>query len=434
MNYTQLSLDQAPGIETPLRFFLTAPLFAIIAAILLIISGPELLQNRWLPETLALTHLLTLGFITMVMMGAVFQMLPVLIGSSIWAAGMSSRILHIFFSSGILFFTLGLSLSDSVIIKIAILFLLLSLLGFLSLVSVSLFKNKSTQATAIGMRIAVIGLWVSVFMGGFLAIGHGWDSVPLLRQFTKIHVAWAAIGWVSIMIVSIAYQVIPMFQVTNDYPLKIKKYFIPLLFSCLLLWSVVQYFEVALDAYFYELNSLLVIVPGSLLLAFVVFTIRLQIQRKKRLADASMYFWISGLSCLAISILVLIYSVVSDAQLSVLIGILFFTGFVFSVINAMLYKIVPFLVWLHLNKKIAFTDRGIADIPTMNEVISRKKMLYQYYLHILALVLSVLTFYLPSIFFYAMALAWLINWSLLFIHLLQAVKLYQDCLKPVQAT
>lgn len=63
MNTAHLSLDQAPGISTPLRFFLTAPLFAIVAAVLLLFTGPEILQDRWLPETLALTHLLTLGLL-----------------------------------------------------------------------------------------------------------------------------------------------------------------------------------------------------------------------------------------------------------------------------------------------------------------------------------------------------------------------------------
>ena len=61
--YSGLSLDQAPPVSVPLRFFLTAPLFGIVASVLMLISGPEIFVNRWSPSMVALTHLLTLGFI-----------------------------------------------------------------------------------------------------------------------------------------------------------------------------------------------------------------------------------------------------------------------------------------------------------------------------------------------------------------------------------
>ncbi|MHB0982634.1 MAG: hypothetical protein ACYC02_04540, partial [Thiobacillus sp.] len=77
-----LSFGQAPPYSLPLRFFLTAPLF-LLAAAGLIVWAPEALASRWTPYTLALTHALTLGFLAMVMLGALLQMLPVVAGSSI---------------------------------------------------------------------------------------------------------------------------------------------------------------------------------------------------------------------------------------------------------------------------------------------------------------------------------------------------------------
>ena len=62
-----LSLEQAPPFNVPLRFFLTAPPFLLLAAGLLLWQGPDLFASRWLPATLALTHLLTLGFMAQVM-------------------------------------------------------------------------------------------------------------------------------------------------------------------------------------------------------------------------------------------------------------------------------------------------------------------------------------------------------------------------------
>ncbi|MCW9014000.1 MAG: hypothetical protein OQL06_09475 [Gammaproteobacteria bacterium] len=428
MNYNQLSLEQAPTIGTPLRFFLTAPVFAIAAALLLLFAGPDIFQSRWQPETLALTHLLTLGFITMVMMGALFQLLPVLAGASIPKAATISTIIHALYSLGVALFTFGLATTKTSFIKLALVVLIPALLIFLIAVSMSLFRAQSSHASVTGMRIAIASLWITLALGGILATGQAWDSVPLLRHITSIHIAWASIGWVTIMITAIAYQVVPMFQVTNDYPDISKRYFSRLIFICLLGWSATHFFESELANNYDWLNQLVIFTLCCLLIAFVSITFHLQIQRKKRLADASMYFWMTGLGCLSLSMLLYFYSEITRHDLSILIAIVFLTGFAFSVINGMLYKIVPFLVWLHLHRKLAFTNKGISGIPTMNEVISREKMLHQYYLHVVALILTVLAYFMPAVFFYPAALAWLTNWSLLFVHLVQAIQLYKTCL------
>ncbi|NOR73087.1 MAG: hypothetical protein GQ467_04370, partial [Mariprofundaceae bacterium] len=54
-----LSLDQAPPLSVPLRFFLTAPLFGIAAALRMLTGGPVIFASRWSPSMFALTHLIT---------------------------------------------------------------------------------------------------------------------------------------------------------------------------------------------------------------------------------------------------------------------------------------------------------------------------------------------------------------------------------------
>ena len=75
MNIGLLSLQQAPPFSVPFRFFVTAPLFALAGCLLALIAGPELLISRWHPQLLALVHLFTLGVVTMVMAGALMQLL-----------------------------------------------------------------------------------------------------------------------------------------------------------------------------------------------------------------------------------------------------------------------------------------------------------------------------------------------------------------------
>ena len=92
MRMSGLALDSLPPIHIPFRFFLTAPWFGILAAMVLLFSGPELWTSHWNPALIGLTHLFTLGFMTMTMLGALFQLLPVLSGEQV--PGRYSTCLH----------------------------------------------------------------------------------------------------------------------------------------------------------------------------------------------------------------------------------------------------------------------------------------------------------------------------------------------------
>ena len=78
-----LTYTAMPPIQVPLPFLLAAPCFALAAALLLAWQGETALASRWTPVTLAMTHLLTLGFLTMTIVGALFQLLPTVAGVGI---------------------------------------------------------------------------------------------------------------------------------------------------------------------------------------------------------------------------------------------------------------------------------------------------------------------------------------------------------------
>ncbi|MCW8855528.1 MAG: hypothetical protein OQK76_07960 [Gammaproteobacteria bacterium] len=428
MNYNQLSIDQAPSISAPFIFFLSAPLFAIAAALILIFNGPEIFQDRWLAQNLAITHLVTLGFITMVMIGAIFQLLPVLAGAPIPRPELSSRVIYGFYASGVICLATGFNTSHQWLIKIALFLLAIAFLVLLILVSIALFKSDVSGGSAKGMRYSITGLWIAVILGLTLAAGHAWDSIPLLRHITGLHIAWAGIGWISMMIISIAYQVIPMFQITANYPKIIDKHLSTGVFLILLIWSLSYYAGTTEGFSLQWLKTLTALTLSLLLIAFASMTIRMQIQRKKRMADATLYFWLTGLINLIIALLLYCFASLLNLDLDFLIGIVFFIGFAISIINGMLYKIVPFLVWLHLHRKLAFKAGSRSTIPTMNDVISSRKSLLQLYLHTLALLLTIAAVFMPERFTYLAAITWLINWSLLSLHLIQSILLYRSCL------
>ncbi len=80
MRLTGLNFDEIPRLDVPLRFYLTAPIFAVIASLLLIWQGDYIWLGRWMPASLAITHLVAIGMMAMIMIGSLFQIMPVLCG------------------------------------------------------------------------------------------------------------------------------------------------------------------------------------------------------------------------------------------------------------------------------------------------------------------------------------------------------------------
>ena len=65
-----LAYEDTPPLSAPLRFFLTAPVFGLIAGLVVIFDG-ELLGSRWTPGALAVVHLIAAGFMIAAGGGAV---------------------------------------------------------------------------------------------------------------------------------------------------------------------------------------------------------------------------------------------------------------------------------------------------------------------------------------------------------------------------
>ena len=92
-----------------------------------------------------------------------------------------------------------------------------------------------------------------------------------------------------------------------------------------------------------------------------------------------------------------------------------------SVINGMLYKIVPFLIWLHLQSRRP--ARGA--IPNTKEIIPDKMARRQLRAHVAALALLLCAAVLPNPLVYLAAIAWCASSALLARNVFSAYRLYR---------
>ena len=377
-----LSFENAPPFAAPLRFFITAPFFGVLAGLLLVFEGPSLFVSRWMPATLAVAHLLTVGFMLQVMLGALIQILPVVAGANLRNPLLVSAVLHVGLTLGALLLAVGFYWGMPVSLNTAAWLLLSVILVFLGATARALIGVPSTSPTISGLKAALFGLAGTVGLGVLMAWGlaNGWAlPLPLLAD---LHAAWGLGAWAAVLLAAIAYVVVPMFQLTPGYPARPGWLFPQLMLGGVLLWTA---------AVVFEMPQVIRLAQGGLALlglAFAILTLRLQLKRRRARADATYRYWQMGLGASISALLMLltaaIWSGASDLAGWVIgFGVLLLVGGFVPFIVGMLYKIIPFLAWLHLQ------NQGQAKVvaPTMNKILADAEMQRQMKCFALALLL-----------------------------------------------
>lgn len=411
MNFSGLSLDQAPPISAPLRFFLSAPIFGFLAALLLFFVDANSLMNRFSSETVLFVHLITIGVFAMVMLGALQQMLPVLAGVSLPYSLRIARFSHMSLVIGLLSFVWGMFSGNRGIIMGSEIALGLGFFLLLGAIAFALKKVVNFNATVRSITVSVIIAMLVVGLGLFLLEGHrSLNMLSIHYNIVDIHATLAIFGFAGLLVIGVSFQVLPMFYVAPRFKAFCKKYVLWLIVSGLLVWSGLQLLYP--EAVF--VGKLIII---TFFFAFATTVLKKLKERRRPVSDVTIWYWKTG----AISLIAgLFFWGVNDliaVEMTPVIAIAIGGGFLLSIISGMLYKIIPFLVWFHLNSS------GYMSIPTMKEMIIEPLAKVQYVLFITALMMGIGSYYFPLLLDIA-ALSLALSFILLEYNLIKAVMVY----------
>lgn len=380
MGRPKLILSNSLSFQLPLRFFLTAPLFAVVAAITMILYGHHPPMDRWSPEILATTHLLALGYIVMVMQGATVQVISVLAGGKAEWSDPVALFMFLSLTAGVILLATAFLGGSMGLFRLSLLSLGISFFLFFALSTTALIKGSARNDVKLRIALALVGLAAAVTSGIVLAAGYGWSEIPIMRQWTDNHLVWGLMGGVGILVVSLSYELVPMFQVTPPYPERLKPWMVAGLLAALLLYSVNE-----------EISTLLLAVGYSI---FALLTLNIQARRKRKERDATVQFW--RLAMLSLLSTALLWATTQGSH-PLILGILMIIGFSISVINGMLYKILPFLVWVHLSTRVGKLGLSRRLIPNIKTIIPQGMANTQFWIHLVSLLLIVIGVWLPTI-------------------------------------
>lgn len=419
-----LNYELSPSPATIFGCLLPAPWMGVLTGLLLAFGPQQGLPDRFSPLALALTHCLVLGMLAPIMIGALFQLLPVVAGQSVTGA----RKIAPFVALGSALIAAGLSLGFLRGITAGFVFagMLASLLygAVTQVLLTAACKIAVVDSTTRSLRWIPLAFLMVVALGISLAGNFsGWWQLDVL-YLLDLHVAWGLTGWIATLVVGIASTTVPMFWQTKRPSAYWQKALPGVLWLPLLLtsWPALQQFAL--------LFACLVI----FLLASIAFV---AVWRAKRRFDPAWSLWqVCAASYMLAALLAALPPVLKHVggltlpdfislALPWWIAVLVLIGGAVLPVNAMLGKIIPFLVFMHLRRQTPAGQR----VPTMQAVLPPQHLLWQTRAVLLAYALLMLLPLAPALLATAAGIAFSISQGYLGSLLIMCLLRYRHELK-----
>lgn len=383
----------APSITLPLAFILTGVLALFIGAGWLIARPALLTTYHYSQNIIAVTHLFVLGGICTIVMGAIYQLVPVALETKLF----SERLAKIQFVFHLIGFTGMVWMFHAWNMKQVGHFGVVLFVGvglFVYNIARTLLRVPRWNVTAAAVTAAIIWLSLAVTAGLFIAAGKcAYDAESALTGASGVHqmisglrlvgafmshfeplstmnahAHLGSVGCFTMLIVGVSYKLIPMFTL-SEIQCKMRA----VLSIVLLNIGLAGAFVSILLRSPWKFPFALVLITALAL--FGIEVIAILRARKRRVLDWGLKYFLTAIALLIpVSALagVLAWPGLPfnrfTGQLENLYGFLGLIGFISFAIIGMLYKIVPFLVWFGTYSRHV----GRSRIPALADLYSEK--------------------------------------------------------------
>lgn len=384
----QIASSLSPPFKMVSKYFISSVAAFVILNLLLTLNYSSISGHYFQPKILSLVHITTLGWITMIIFGAMFQLVPVVLEVKLFSEILGEIQFWIFLTgviglvTGFWQFDIGNHLMYSAIL------LVLAMLLFIFNIGVSMFKVKKWNITGVYLIAALFYLLSTAAAGLLMAINLGHPFIQGNHlQYLKLHADVAMIGWVFMVIMGVSYKLIPMFTLSHGYSQRSAVLAFILINAGLLgITTVMHYTQQNWIYYFF----ILLIVLGSLLYLYQIVLIFGKRLRKK--FDTGMKH--SAVSFSILLLVIILGGVLSfvkfgnpmfELRLDLVYGYSILIGFFSMLTVGQMYKILPFLVWYHkYSSKV-----GLEPVPLLKDMFSEKSANAEFFLMIISIALGI---------------------------------------------
>lgn len=352
-----------------LPFYLYAAIAFFVATILLLCNTADFTKHYFHPHTLAITHIMALGWGTMIILGASHQLVPVLIEGALY----SNRLAYISFvlaALGIPLLAYGFYVFDmGWPAKWGGGLLVLAIIAYLINLAVSMAKSRNENVHAVFVFTAVIWLLATATVGLILVYNFTYPLLPRNSlDYLPLHAHIGITGWFLLLVTGIGSRLIPMFLISKYNNTR-------------QLWWIYGLINMGLLGFIfiflYTVNRILLFFPLFCVAAAIVlfghFCFRSYQQRIRKRVDEQMnvsllsvFMMLLPLIFLILNIVLLLLSVTENAGLVMAYGFIIFFGWISGIILGMTFKTLPFIVWNKIYHHLA----GKGKTPNPKDLFS----------------------------------------------------------------
>ncbi|HAB52751.1 MAG: hypothetical protein A2315_08080 [Ignavibacteria bacterium RIFOXYB2_FULL_35_12] len=375
----------SPPFRIVSKYFIAAIVAFVTLNLFLLLSHSNIIGHHFNPKILSITHIATLGWVTMIIFGALFQLIPVVLEVNLFSEVLAEIQFWIFLIGVIGMVYCFWHFNIGMLMNISAILLNLAMFIFSFNIIMTFTKVKKWNITGLYLAAAIFHLIVTAIAGLLLAINLGYPFIKIDHlQYLNLHVHVAFIGWVSMVVMGVTYKLIPMFTLSHGYPMTYAKCAFWMINFGLLGITTIMHYEDTTFLHFIFTPMISLGIAFFLVQVHIIFKNRVRKKLDAGLTFSSYAYLMLGLTTILGTVIAFI-----DHQniinLTLIYGYMIIFGYLSMLIIGQMYKIVPFLVWYHkYSSKV-----GLEKVPMLKDMFNEKLAQYGFYLMIAAIIGSV---------------------------------------------
>ena len=343
-----LSTKNAPSPKVVLPYYAYGAVAFIVAAIMMFFAADDLSSSYMTPKVLSVAHMLILGWVTMIIFGALYQLIPVVMEVKLYSEKLAMAS----------FITLGLGtpmmaysfwvnfIGASHAMMTGGGLVILSVIMFVANVFGSAIKTENKTIENRFIATSVVWLLLTVVLGLSIVL---FPEILASGSF-QIHIHIGIIGWFMMLIVGVASTLMPMFFIAHQLNKKCLERAYWLINGGLVILVATMFLDLGNYA---KIGAGVVILMGFMM--FFKYNFGAYKKRLRRSLDIGMKLSVLAFSLFALTMITGIISsfgsIISNdflPRINLIYGISLIYGFITALILGQMYKTLPFIVWLKL--------------------------------------------------------------------------------------
>lgn len=332
-----VSQDFAPPFKLISPFFILGSLFYLLSVIFIFFFSADNLSMLD-TKVLSFVHLFLLGFVMMIIFGAMAQLVPVVLEVGHFGVELFYAIWPLL-GIGTIMMAFGF-MSYPTLLPFGGTVVLIAMMIFVMEIFLTIKKVKKFNLVISSMLIANIFLFFGIIFGLAMALGYaGMISIDI-DALLRGHVFLVVTGYIVVTVMGLSVVLLPMFGLSHGFSKKPLEIAITLVSISVLSVVLSSLNGSALFAY----GGYMLAAAGLLIYFYFIYTIHKTRARKEIdiYARSLMFAYFSLVVSLSFA---LVYLAIGYEPLLLASAWMMFFGFFAFVITGHIYKIIPFLVW-----------------------------------------------------------------------------------------